>query len=346
MDIYSISRAKDFNRCRRLHYFAHVLGRRSRRVADTLTFGSLLHAGLEQWWEYHRDPIADSYPERGLDLAHAGIRAAVAATADGAVDALMLIRLEELITGYHHRWWAFARGCKVLGTERAFSTPLINPNSGHASRRFRFGGRIDGIIEVPGPGGGIWILEHKTSTDELEPGSAYWQKLRIDGQVSAYYEGARALGYHDIRACLYDVARRPMLKPHNATPMEKRQYRKDGALYASQRAENESLGAYRERLRNEIAEAPGEYYQHGTVVRLDSELHEYRQDAWETAHEMATAIKSNRHPRNPDACFKYERACEYFEVCTHIADLDDDTRFTTRRHDPAERGPVQEPLPF
>lgn len=71
----------------------------------------------------------------------------------------------------------------------------------------------------------VRITEHKTSTEDITPGSAYWQKLTLDGQLSAYYVGARSLGYEPVDV-LYDVAKRPGQKPYKATPEEDREYTK------------------------------------------------------------------------------------------------------------------------
>jgi hypothetical protein len=40
----------------------------------------------------------------------------------------------------------------------------------------------------------VLVVEHKTSSEDVTPGSFYWSRLRMDGQVSVYFDGARALG--------------------------------------------------------------------------------------------------------------------------------------------------------
>lgn len=69
------------------------------------------------------------------------------------------------------------------------------------------------------------MIEHKTSTEDIGPGSAYWQRLILDNQISNYNTGLRALGYEPIDI-LYDVAKRPALRPSLATPEESREYTK------------------------------------------------------------------------------------------------------------------------
>ena len=68
--------------------------------------------------------------------------------------------------------------------------------------------KIDAIAKDKATGKHI-IVEHKTNLPRTSgPGSDYWKKLPIDGQVSGYYVGASTLGY-EVDVCLYDVIRKP-----------------------------------------------------------------------------------------------------------------------------------------
>lgn len=75
------------------------------------------------------------------------------------------------------------------------------------------------------PPGSCLIVEHKTSSSDVEEGSSYWKRLRLDAQVSTYMVGARALGFEPV-GVLYDVIRKPRFKPMKATPVEARAYTK------------------------------------------------------------------------------------------------------------------------
>ena len=63
------------------------------------------------------------------------------------------------------------------------------------------------------------------------------------------------------------------------------------------------------------------------MVRLQSEIEEFEWDTWETARMMRESQLAGRHPRNPDMCLRYNRMCEYFEVCTGAADINDESLF-------------------
>lgn len=73
---------------------------------------------------------------------------------------------------------------------------------------------------------GVWVVEHKTANADIGPGTTYWKRLVLDGQVSTYLPGTRALGHADVRGVLYDVIRKPTIRPLKATPPEQREYTK------------------------------------------------------------------------------------------------------------------------
>src|SRR5262249_35174959 len=117
--------------------------------------------------------------------------------------------------------------------------------------------------------------------------------------------------------------------PHKATPEEKRKYTKSGDLYANQREHDETTDEYRERVRGHIAASPDRYYARGTVVRLEHDEREHALDVWPLAESLSWAEMRGFYPRNPDACMRYGRTCEYFNVCSGAGDINDDSQFRT-----------------
>jgi hypothetical protein len=164
----------------------------------------------------------------------------------------------------------------------------------------------------------LYVMEHKTSSEDVGPGSVYWRKLTLDAQISIYYAGARSLG-HEPDGVLYDVLRKPALRPLEAN---------------SKRKEPESPAAYRDRCVTDIAERPDHYYQRGVVVRLEDEEVDAAYDAWQTAEQVRASRNANRWPRNPDACTQYSRMCDYWEVCSGGASIDDPLLFERDTENP------------
>lgn len=172
----------------------------------------------------------------------------------------------------------------------------------------------------------VLVVEHKTAGEDISPAADYWRRLRMDAQVSAYFAGARALGY-DPAACLYDVLAKPAQRPLLATPPATRKVTKDGRLYAGQRDRDETPDEYEDRIVCAIAEDPDRYYVRGEVVRLEADEREHAFDAWQLGRQIREAELAGRYPRNPDACVRYGRACEYFGVCCGEASIDDPLLF-------------------
>ena len=302
------SRAKSFRRCARHHLHAYVQGFRPLSKSGPLRFGSWFHLMLEAWWKATSD--------------HLGCALAVLETPDAdGLDAFDRVRAQELMLGYDARWGDDA--VMVERVEVQFETALVNPESGRQSQTWALGGKIDAIASMDGR---PWVVEHKTTSEDISPGSTYWQKLRMDTQVSTYFLGAASLGF-DVEGCLYDVIKKPGMKPHAATPVDSRKYKASGELYAAQRDRDETPEEFRARLREYVGAHLFELFQRGQVMRMQAELDDAAFDIWQTARAIRDAELAQRWPRNPDACFQWSRACEYFDVCTGAARLDDTSRF-------------------
>lgn len=306
LPILTQSRLKAARACQRLHRLQYGLGYRPIIEADVLRFGTLFHRGLEAWWKAPEDRL------------HAALEAVA-----GEADPFDRIRAEELLRGYHFRW--IDEPLEVLAVEAEFNTELRNPLTGRPSQTWRLGGKVDAVVRHL-PTARTLIVEHKTSAENIEPGSEYWRRLRMDGQVSIYYEGARSLGF-DVSGCLYDVIGKPTIRPLKATPPEARKFKKDGTLYANQRLEDEAPEDFRARLVEDIAANPASYFQRGEVVRLEEEMREAMFDVWQLGQQIRESELADRAPRNPDACARYGRTCDFFDVCTGQASIDDPALF-------------------
>lgn len=243
-----------------------------------------------------------------------------------ATDPYDLARAEVMLRGYDARWGA--ERYDVLDVEAEFRAPLVNPDTGRASQTWILGGKIDVIVRETDGARRTLVVEHKTTSDDAGVGSDYIKRLRLDGQVSTYFDGAAARLGAPIDGCIYDVLVKPCIRPLRATPPESRKYTKDGRLYATQREADETPDEYRARLIEKIAASPDEFYVRAEVVRLDGEMDDHRRDTWELGRELRESVLAGRFPRNPDACVRYGRTCEFFGVCTGEARLDDPAAFT------------------
>jgi hypothetical protein len=182
-----------------------------------------------------------------------------------------------------------------------------------------------------------FVVEHKSTSDKITPGSIYWKKLLLDAQIDFYLPGAETLG-RDCDGVLYDVLGKPHIQPLKATPVEKREYRKDGKLYARCREFDETPDEFEKRCLEKLCEDPERYYQRATIVRLDKEREEAAFDVWQTAGAIRDAKRLRVFPRNTDACVQWGRACDFFEVCCNIRDIGDPVYYRQQEFEHTELG--------
>lgn len=234
-------------------------------------------------------------------------------TAPIAPDPFEVSRAEAMLRGYDARWRD--EEYEVLAVEAEFRAPLVNPETGASSRTWQRGGKIDMIVRELRTAR-ILTVEHKHTTEDFSPGSAYWKRLRMDGQVSGYFVGADALGF-PAEACLYDILGKPKLRPYQP---------------GKTRAVAETPAEFLVRCMEAIAADPASYFRRGEVVRLEAESAEALFDDWQIAVQMRESQRLGRFPRNPDACVRFGRTCEFFDVCTGEASIEDPTRFRRSEH--------------
>lgn len=296
-ELFTNSRMVAARTCQRLHHIQYELGYRPLYDADALVFGTLAHAALEAWW-----------------LAADGERAQAALEAleplREKADPYDYVKIQAIISGYDAYWGADAKYYEVLGVEVQFQCDLRNPETGKASRNWLLAGKIDVVVRDLRDGL-VKIVEHKTASGDISAGSEYRRRLKMDSQVSIYYDGARSIGY-EVDGCIYDVLGKPGLRPLQVN---------------SKRSKPETPEEFQVRIIEEIAKDPSAYYQRFPVPRLESELEEARSDIWHLAQQTRESELAGRAPRNPSACVRFNKTCPFFSVCCGEGSLDDQTQY-------------------
>lgn len=313
--LITASAAAAYRLCPRKFRLAYVDGLRPVHAAAALAFGTIWHAAMEAWWQR----LEWAPPE---------------------MDAYDAAKLSAMLAAYDLRWSAVRDEYRVIGIEMPFRAPLLD-GRGAPVRGWAIAGKIDGLLELAGY---PLLLEHKTTSESVATGADYWAQLTLDAQVSIYHDGAAALG-HQVAGCLYDVARKPALRPSMVPVLDdaglkvvldasgQRAMTKHGeprqssgpGLTLHQRPETPS--EYQARCLAAIAERPEEYLAQAQVVRLDGELAAARDDLAGTARQIDACAKAGSWPRNPRACFEYGR-CPYHGLCSGTATESEFTKLT------------------
>lgn len=295
LPVVTHSELKTFRRCQREWQLSYLELYRPRHAGAALSLGSLVHRELEAWWS-----IAGRFapaPDGEFDYAD--------------LDPYDVAKGLAMLHGYHLRY--VDQAVEVLAVEKEFRLPLVNPKTGCASKTYQLGGKLDALARVDGK---VFLVEHKTTSEDPSPGSDYARRLRIDGQISLYYAAVRSLGYEPA-GVLYDVLKKPGLRPLKA---------------GKTRKEDETPEEYGMRCQ---ASLTWDSYQRFEVTRLEAEEESAALDVWLTTQQMRVADLHHSYPRNPDACVRYGQTCAFFPVCTGEADLETSGRYrrATRRHE-------------
>jgi len=192
-----------------------------------------------------------------------------------------------MVRGYHARW--VKPELREVRTSVPFAVEL--PSAG-----------VTLVGEVDAVGldffGNTIVVEHKSTTQDISPGSQYWsERVSCDPQVSTYLQAfPRAV-------VLYDVLRVPALRPLEAN---------------TRRKVAETDDEYVERCLAAMAEKPGYYFQRATIVRLEHETEAFELDVQIVAESMHAGPQA----RNPKSCFSFGKRCDFFGVCWSGHSLD------------------------
>jgi len=281
-----------FRDCARKYYYQYVLGRVKVAEAPALAFGHVTHGALEQWWLNGNNAMA----------AWLGANCADMQPQDAANLAAMLKHYDARNAHLRDKY-------TVLDVEMQFTIPIINPETGRPMRQYQLQGKVDGLLQDKATGA-RWVLEHKTTSDEIIGFGTYWQRLAVDHQVSFYVIATSAVG------CLYDVLRKPKLKISKADEKAA--------------AGGNAADAYMQRVSEAIAAEPEKYYQFREVVKTDDDIAEAKADLWHQAHMLAECEKQQRFPRNSGSCRSFYGTCQYLGVCTGQACIDDPSQFRSK----------------
>lgn len=330
--LMTASRARDARACRRRHYLRYTLGYRSASDADALRFGTLLHLALEAWWLAVQAGLpVDVWLDRALEV-----------LASQQVELLDRLKLQVLVTGYHLRWCEEAAAhYEVLGVELQFEGPLTNPKTGKQSRIWKLAGKLDVLLRDRRDGL-VRVVEHKSSSEDISPGSDYWRRLKMDGQVSVYFEGGRILG-HEVYAVLYDVVGKLQHELKQVPVLDElgnkvvldaqgQRVRASGGRWRQTadkdqgyvlQTRQETPEEFSQRVAFIVAEENHRFYARAEVHRLEQELADGITDVWQLAQSLRDEENEERFPRNPDACMQPGRTCPFFAACAGEASLED-----------------------
>ena len=313
--------------CLRKHYWLYVLGLRPVREAEPLRIGRVFHRGLALVEKLPRD--------EAILGAVAGYDAGPPAEFSEEERAAWWTEREtvaRLLAAHFWRWADMNTAMGVVATEEVFDIPLRNPATGQPSRTWTLAGRRDKVVRLPDTR--LAILEYKTSSQDLSPDGDFWRRLQMDSQVSIYWLAALDGGL-DVQTVLYDVTRKPSIRPSQIPVLDEaglkivrdpagiRVVNKDGKPRQSASAADgyrlltrtETPEEFGTRLTADIGERPDYYFARREIPRLPADLDEARYELWAWGRILRECERNGRWPRNTGACNGFGR-CACWDLCT------------------------------
>jgi hypothetical protein len=280
------SEVTTFSRCERLWHYTYEQRRVGFERPEVLNRGTRIHDSLAAWWSFDRAGV------EGVAWPH-------------PFDVLEGV----MMCGYH------ASYNNHSFTHVQTNVPFI----------VRIGfvdmvGEVDALA-VDADGQQV-IIEHKSTSHDIAPGSAWWrERITCDTQPTVYsaaFPGAKVM---------YDVLHVPDMSPLKATPADKRRYTRPSKyeaarLYAGQRERDETDDEYMTRVLSDMAERPEKYFQRAYVVRMETDLEAYAEDLYAVTDRMH-GLSSSHRPRNAKACHAYGRPCEFLAACWQGKSIED-----------------------
>jgi|GEM_PF-1179535 len=260
-------------------------------------------------------------------------------------------------------WYYQDDPIETLASEIPFELPLHEPRTGLPllMREVVRVGKIDHLIMWQGM---IGVQERKSTTRSIDHDSDYWDKAKKDTQVSMY-----ALAFRDMMAAgcvppdiatriamsgrqgrvgstLYDVWRRPTIKPAKLTQAETEAFLNSGTYcgqtfrttystdsegkLASVKVDDEeaefevgksgkpaireTIGMFGARLLADIYERPEHYYVRREIARTDQEIRKFRVELYNIYQAKRIFARTGCWYENERQC-RATRACDMIPIC-------------------------------
>ena len=305
-----------FRECPRKYQYTYEMGRVRQRTSAALSLGTTVHGALEAWWREggSLEAAAEWLQQNASGLEEADACRVTAmirhyrppvnvqpVTGPRVVADPLDMDFETFTAADHAETQQAWPEFDVVAVEHPFHVEIENPRTGRRSQRYTMRGKVDGLLRKKSDGT-MWILEHKTTSEEIRGFGPYWQRLSIDHQISYYILATGAQGV------LYDVLRKPAIRP----------------------CRGESFDEFGQRCIETIGADPERYYQFREIHRTTDDIREAAGDLWQQAQLLGLAQKQQFFPRNSGACRSIYGLCPFLDVCTGRARIDDDSLFRTK----------------
>lgn len=356
----SASAIRRFKRCPLLFYYEHILGLRPAVEADHFRMGTNWHriqeissmvpgGACECTYDTscfnltHLCELCDGtgrFPDDPMDAVIRHLNKVYAdVPLDKTADEWEVERTILLYSLVGYQWWYSEAGYEVERLEHKFDMPLLSPETGHPLRASVVG-KIDRVFSIEGR---RYIHEYKSTSASLDPDSDYWGSLQLDTQTRLYAYASEREGLGKC-GLLYDVWRKPQIRPKKLTQAESKKFVTDGEYCGEEftvvplnlmtgdisvngraaevlpgakegtfaiRETPEMFGA---RLLQEITNDPGKYFARREVERSESDIKAFEQQLYSIYKTISYMKKTDNWIQNEGSC-ESRGKCDFLSQC-------------------------------
>lgn len=309
----SYSALSSFRRCQKSFEWKYVRGLEPVKREAYFRVGSLWHAGLEALYS-GKDPLealrlygqkeSEKDPEAAGTIAH---------------EVLVYSAMMRAYLAHREKLSPADGSFRPLAAEQKFRLPLRHPANGVRSRWYDLIGVIDGVVEDDA--GWVWLLEHKTTGENLE---TFMQRTGTDLQLTIYLNAAAELyGADRVRGAIYNVVRKPALRPMKDALVPSGKFSKEGVEKRERAGRPETSEEFAARVEADALENPTSYFARERVYRNAVSLENVKAEVWQTAQDIRGR---EFFLRNYDECAR----CAFSSICHEPNPLAESTLFRVR----------------
>lgn len=271
-------------------------------------------------------------------------------------DAAEVERVTLLYSLFAYRFHYDEQPVKVLAREIPFRIPLLDPKTRRPVPNVVIDGMIDKLVDSEGRPA---VMEHKSTSDSVEPDSDYWGHLRLDTQTMTYVYAAQRLAAdgllepYGIKAetigdVYYDVWRKPQISPKKLSQADTAKFIETGEYCGRDFEVGSGLGSevlvdgeptftetlksgapvIREtpemfgcRLFGDINERPDHYFARRLLTRTSVEIERFEWELFNLYQSISGMIRDGSWYHNEFSCDTYGK-CDYCQFCFNGIELD------------------------
>lgn len=307
--IFTQSAIKLLQLCPKKFNFRYIMGLVPQSSkSDALYFGTLIHKCLDTWHGPSDEPREDRVAQI-KELINSNFQ-------DRDQDRKQRLQwhyARAMMRAYSLRYPFGSETWRTIETEKFFSGPILNPETGEELPWALYAGLVDLYVEDDF---GKIIPDHKTASSIS---SEYLEGLPDDLQLTSYALYVGQQEDVEIGRVIYNIIAKPKIKQDLGETEEEYQVRYEQACAkaksgksSAKRKMPQTDDEFQAQL-DEWFSAPDKLHREELLVDI-RQFDEVRRELWNLAQLYLHLRTTDNWPRNREACHEYGK-CGYYDVC-------------------------------